>query len=174
MASILRFDKWQNSNGSTYGAVLNVYYVKSSATQTITANTPTAINGLSISVTPSVAGSKFLVTGFTNIGGNGTYTNNRLHIFRDNTSLIECSCYEVDYANNSQVDKTTLSVLDQPPTNASVTYGLYAACANNGSGIFINAHASGVANTIFGNNPHTQASENGGGYCWLQVMEIAG
>ena len=141
--------------------------------QTITSQTPVALSGLSLSVTPSSSSSKFLVTGSTNMGGNGTYTNNRLHIVRNaNTSLIEMSCYEVDYANQSQVDKTTVSALDSPETTSNVTYALYAVCSNNSGGIYLNRHNI-VTNTIYGMGTTPINSELGGGHSWIQVMEIS-
>jgi hypothetical protein len=156
------------------GSILAVYYVRSSSTQTITSNTPTAVTGLTLTVTPSSSSSQFLVSCCTQFGGNGTYTNNRAHIFRGETSLIEMSCYEVDYANNSQVYPTNLTYLDSPSTTSAITYTVRAAAANNSSGIFLNANTSGVANVIFGNTAHTQISENGAGHSWLKVMEVSG
>jgi hypothetical protein len=156
------------------GSILAVYYIRSSSTQTITSNTPTAVTGLTLTVTPSSSSSQFLVSCCTQFGGNGTYTNNRAHIFRGETSLIEMSCYEVDYSNLQQVYPTNLVYLDSPATTSAITYTVRAAAANNSGGIFLNAHASGVTNVIFGNSAHTQVSENGAGYSWLKVMEVSG
>jgi len=156
------------------GSILAVYYIKSSSTQTITSNTPTAVTGLTLTVTPSSSSSQFLVSCCTQFGGNGTYGNNRTHIFRGETSLIEMACYEVDYANNAQVYPTNLSVLDSPATTSSITYTVRATAANNSGGIFLNAYTPGVTNVIFGNSAHTQISENGAGHSWLKVMEVSG
>jgi hypothetical protein len=176
--SILKTNAIQTVSGkpilNSTGSILAVYYARTSSTQTITSNTPTAVTGLTLTVTPSSSSSQFLVSCCTQFGGNGTYTNNRAHIFRGETSLIEMSCYEVDYTNLAQVYPTNLVYLDSPATTSAITYTVRAAAANSGAGIFLNAHASGVTNVIFGNTAHTQNSENGGGYSWLKVMEVSG
>lgn len=176
--SLIKANAIQTTGGkpilNSTGGILAVYYVRSSSTQTITSNTPTAVTGLTLTVTPSSSSSQFLVSCCTQFGGNGTYGNNRTHIFRGETSLIEMACYEVDYANNAQVYPTNLVYLDSPATTASITYTVRATAANNSGGIFLNAYTSGVTNVIFGNTAHTQISENGAGYSWLKVMEVSG
>ncbi len=177
--STLRANAIQTVTGNpilnSTGSILAVYYAKSSDVQTITLQTPVALSGLSLTVTPSSSSSKFLITGSTNMGGNGTYTNNRLHIVRNGTtSLLEMSCYEVDYANQSQVDKTTVSTLDSPATSSPITYALYAVCSNNTGGIYLNRHTTSVSNIIYGMGSTPVNAENGGGHSWIQVLEVAG
>ena len=173
--STIRVNEIQTTAGlPNRGKILSVNWVKSSDVQLITSQSPTALSGLSITVTPASSSSKFLITGSTNMGGNGTYTNNRLHIVRNgNTSLIEMACYEVDYANQSQVDKTTVSALDSPATASAVTYALYASCSNNTGGIYLNRHNNSIANTIYAMGSVAVNSENGGGNSWIQVLEVA-
>jgi hypothetical protein len=177
--SLIKTNAIQTTGGkpilNSTGSILAVYYTQTSNVQTVTSQTPVAISGLSLTVVPSSSSSKFLITASTMFGGNGTYSNNRIHIVRNgSTSLIEMACYEVDYANQAQVDKTTVSALDSPATTSSVTYDIYAVCSNNSTGIFFNRHATGVTNTIYGMTATAVNTDNGGGHSWMRVMEVSG
>jgi hypothetical protein len=71
MTSTMRFDKWQNSLGQTYGTILQVVSVAKTDTF---AGTPGAVwmdvSGLSVTITPRFANSRFLV--MADIKGAGT------------------------------------------------------------------------------------------------------
>lgn len=61
MASTMRFDKWENTNGQTYNSVIQVQRGYQNSFVTATASGYTA-TGLKVQITPKMAGSKFYVS----------------------------------------------------------------------------------------------------------------
>ena len=77
MTSTMRFDKWENSLGVPYGAVLQTIQTVDANITTVSTgsgNTFFAYNNLNTTVIPRLPNSKFLVRFQINIGGNtGSY-----------------------------------------------------------------------------------------------------
>lgn len=68
MASIMRFDQWQNASGIVYGTVLQVVQVVKSDVFSTTSTSYLDVPGLSISITPKFSNSKILVSGDIALG----------------------------------------------------------------------------------------------------------
>lgn len=61
MSSIIRADRWQNSNGVAYNSVLQVVSTTKTDTFTMSSTTFTDITGMSATITPLFATSRILV-----------------------------------------------------------------------------------------------------------------
>jgi hypothetical protein len=75
MTSTMRFDRWENSLGQPYGAVLQVVQTVDAQVRTISNATNDTFNpytALSTTVTPRVSNSRFLIRFQANIGGGPT------------------------------------------------------------------------------------------------------
>lgn len=70
MASVMRFDQWQNTLGQNYGTVLQVVQVVDTNITTISgaAASFNTYSGLNVNVTPKLPNSKFLLTYQINVG----------------------------------------------------------------------------------------------------------
>lgn len=140
MASILKFDKWQNTAGTAYGTVLQVVNATSGFTnQTITSATPVALSGMSVTITPFFSTSKILI--FASISASWTYVSS-LHLYKNGTDMI------ANHGSNSQLGGATalwtffdqgitatdgasiftlpMQYVDSPGTTSATTYALYA------------------------------------------------
>jgi hypothetical protein len=129
MASIAKFDEWQNSAGTKYGTVLKVVQVVKTDTFTTTTNAYQDVTGLSISFTPSSASNKILVIPDIAIS-NDTGNLSSFRLLRGSTVI-----YGGD-ANGNRTQgfvgrinsdtrglaRATAMFLDSPNTTSSVTY----------------------------------------------------
>jgi len=156
MASVLKFDEWQNSAGATRSTVLKTYYV-SSAQQTQTSSYTFVIaNPFSITVTPFSTSSKFLL-----LAHNFSYTNiSTAHacatFYRNSTNLGNAYGMSNFYTQNGGYTEYphAMTYVDAPNTTAAITYAIYIRI--NGAG---NSMVWGDATNRMGN---------------FTIMEIAG
>lgn len=178
MASTLRFDNWENSNGDLIGTAANGYLgvpgtvlqvvstTKTDAFSTTSA-TPTDITGLSVSITPSSTTSKVLVI-VSMAAANSAAAGNLVQMVRDSTVIGSSTAgstvngfwsgdlYTFGYTGAVAVPITG-TVLDSPSTTSAVTYKVQVQTASGT--LYVNRRA---ANDYYG-----QAST-------ITVMEIAG
>lgn len=139
MASTLRFDNWENSNGDLIGTAANGYLgvpgtilqvVQGSLSTTTSSNSTSYVDtGLSASITPSSTSSKILVmvSQPMYIDEQGVNTPSFMYhqILRDTTSIREVSYGTRDKdTTNYQAESTSGAImhLDSPNTTSSVTY----------------------------------------------------
>ena len=136
------------------GAVLQVVYSNSHASQVSTTSTTFATTGFSASITPTSATSKILalfVAPITNTSAGSAYI--KATIARDGTVLDSTALayYENSSGSGFQWVPSSMMYLDSPATTSSVTYSAYFK-VNAGTGYF---------------------ASNGSG-CQITLMEIAG
>jgi len=188
MASILRFDNWQNSNGTSIattdasgnisfagagaGKILQVVSTTKTDTFSSTAlGAWTDITGLSVSITPSSTSSKVLVT--VHVSGNIYHVNyaaRHLRIARDSTGIA----FADSAGNRQQVTMTAhmsdanvpqgMSAvhLDSPSTTSATTYKVQF-LAFDGTPMYINR-----------SNSDTDAYYTGRTVSSITVMEVSG
>lgn len=173
MTSTMRFDKWENSVGQPYSAVLQVVYATSGfVNQTINSATPVALTGLSAVITPKFANSMILIEGV--VTASWSYVSS-IHIFKDGSDLVPShggnsqsggatalwthyqSSQEAARAN--QVFPFPVLYRDFPSTTSAVTYDFRA-----------NSGFSGGAEAFFLNN-RTGTDMLGSSY--IKITEIA-
>lgn len=157
MASVMRFDQWQNTLGQPYGTILQVVQgVLSDPVTFTTANAWTAV-GLSASITPKFANSKILVTVHIGLGSNGTSTYDAsLGLFKNNVEY-QFPNYPtlggrlnsfIPFGDRSQsnYEMTTVSNswLDSPATTSLLTYDIRGYSTNSNTH-FINRTGSDAA-----------------------------
>jgi len=136
------------------GAVLQVVYSNSHASQVSTTSTTFVTTGFSASITPTSATSKILalfVAPITNTSAGSA--NIKATIARDGTVLDSTALayYENSSGSGFQWVPSSMMYLDSPATTSSVTYSAYFK-VNAGTGYF---------------------ASNGSG-CQITLMEIAG
>jgi hypothetical protein len=148
MASILKFDEWQNTAGVKRGTVLQTLSVFDNTHYTFNAgsanqNTFYNVTGLSISITPSSATSKILLMASVCIGqytdgyniylrlarnGTGIGTSDSRGIFLSGgTAMVGWRAFN-GYAMNG----VPMNFMDSPATTSAVTYTVQV-CNSGGS-----------------------------------------
>jgi hypothetical protein len=133
MASTLRFDNWEDSNGTPIldgsnlaipssamptGSILQVVSA-SAATQTNTTSLSYENTAASVSITPTSTSSKILVFSFVGLYQTGGNTGAQLTIARDTTAIGQETNL---YSGVSFIVPAFLQTLDSPATTSSVTY----------------------------------------------------
>jgi hypothetical protein len=139
MASVMRFDQWQDSNGvpvatgaggkfSAPGNVLQV--VQTVKTDTFSATSTAEITGLNVSITPSAASNKILVTAFVQLSNSSATGFSRVRLRRGTTDIfLGTSGTSVNetvehIGATNQINGYTITFLDSPNTTSSVNYNL--------------------------------------------------
>jgi len=158
------------------GKVLQV--VSTTKTDTFSAslnNAFTDITGLSVSITPSSASNKILITSMVNFGCSNAYPPT-LRLFRDSTHIClgtgsignrqfttTSAGGGQDGGDNNRAMTNTISFLDSPNTTSAITYKIQC-------GVLENA-ATFRCNAVGTDNDATYASRTAS---TITVMEIAG
>ena len=143
MASILRFDNWENSDGTSIatsdasgnltfagvgaGKILQVVSTAKTDTFSTSSTSFVAITGLTAAITPSSATSKILV--IAQITGSGANFFLRLSGGNAGTYVGDAAGSRVQsatqmFSGSTAASTTTIVFLDSPATAASVTYGV--------------------------------------------------
>jgi hypothetical protein len=123
MTSTMRFDKWENSLGQPYGAVIQVVQGTTS-TSLLSTSTSYVDTGLTATITPKFTSSKILVliNQHTFKGSGATENAVQLRIIRGATQIFQASSL---LRTASAVEINTyqvLQVLDSPNTSSAITY----------------------------------------------------
>jgi hypothetical protein len=87
MTSVIRANIWQNSAGTTYNSVLNVYTANKTNTQATVGGGWVDISGLSITLVPRFSTSRFLIFYSVTMGMNVQHNQMSIRLVR-NGSLI--------------------------------------------------------------------------------------
>jgi len=139
MASILRFDNWQNSDGTSIattdasgnisfagagaGKILQVQSTVKTDAFSTTANGPVDVTGLSVTITPSSASSTILV--MTTIPTTGSGGAKQIWIKRDSTDIFTTANSNVfQWTTQSTTDPAVFTIqgIDSPATTSATTY----------------------------------------------------
>jgi hypothetical protein len=175
MASILKFDVWQGSNGVVKPIVLQTVSYHYVSTYGNNVSTPQDVPNFNVSITPSSVNSKILVMVNCYMGGdNDTY--GYIILKRNGTRIGDggspsgvIGTFGGAYMTNlgGTVQYTTRNVsnsfLDSPGTTSALTYQVAMASPYAGSS-YINRQANQIANASY-----TQQTPSN-----ITVMEIAG
>jgi len=169
MASILRFDNWQNSDGTSIattdasgnisfagagaGKILQV--VSTTKTDTFSASVTlasfTPITGFEVSITPNSASSKILVVAQATIGSSSQVA--ALQLRRNGTDILQSdsSADKVSTTGRIPITGTSSTVLativyeDSPASTSSLTYDC-SISADTSATVYLNrAHITGNA-----------------------------
>jgi hypothetical protein len=175
MTSTMRFDKWENSLGQPYGAVLQVVSTNYTGTTSSTSATPVNVSGFSVSISPKFANSKIFILvsvafGFANdsypyvlltrngtsIGTGTSATGVQINTFLSGsgTNLSGSTPYRFHHA--------TKNFLDSPNTTSELTYQIQFASPYNGIVGYINRQGE-QPNTVYTQYPSSS----------ITLMEIA-
>lgn len=125
------------------GCVLQVAQAYKTDTQTITSGTPTFVDitGLTVTITPTSATSKFLITWAVVMGNGADASHGYVRLNRDGTAIAladaagnrtRASSAVVNTSIAGQTITSTNSFLDSPATASAITYKLTA--SNNSAG----------------------------------------
>ena len=175
MASIAKFDIWQNTQGTNYGTVLQVKAATLTTPFTTTVNINTggaAVTGLSVDITPKFSTSSFLVFGYVSAAGTSTVTQVYMRLRRNSTEIGNGTpvsnrpgVMNRAYAQYTSVmTPFSFSILDTPATSSLLTYQVYIGTQTS-STVYVN-RTENDSDTA-GGDGHRSASN-------IVVMEIAG
>jgi hypothetical protein len=174
VSSIIRADRWQNSNGVAYNSVLQVLQTTKLDTFSTTSTTYADVTGLSVTITPNSSTSKILI--FAQVaatvsyiagascsiqlaGGNsGTYVgaaaSNRVRSAL--TGSPTASSYGV-----TSLPYQTIVYLDSPATTSATTYKVQVRTGSAGT-LYVNRSVDDTDSSQFGRSASS-----------ITVMEIA-
>jgi hypothetical protein len=161
MTSTMRFDKWENSLGQPYGAVLQVVQGVLATPVTFTSSGSWVSVGINATITPKFATSKILVELNVCVGSNGSSSfDSGFGLFRNGTQIALPTSFGsrmpsiLPFAdrNQGQYEMVTAnnSFLDTPSTTLAITYDLRAYSHNNTNAKYINR--TGADADGFGDN----------------------
>lgn len=129
MTSTMRFDKWENSIGQPYSAVLQVVNA-SYSTEIQNTSTTYAATGLAATITPKFASSKILVVsnqvGMSKWVNGNVYNNISVQLRRDSAAL--CTISDLGYNESTGFFfglAAPMTVLDTPNTTGAITYAVF-------------------------------------------------
>ncbi len=144
-------NKYQNYNGSAWvdlggSAVLQVKSTAKTNTFTMSSSTFADVTDLNVTITPSSASNKVLVS--FSLSGQADEANNGLFVrlMRDSTAIgigdADGTRARTTYGNISQPTNAGymggFTFLDSPATTSAVVYKVQVASNTNGQGVFIN------------------------------------
>jgi hypothetical protein len=147
MASIAKFDEWQNSAGTKFGAVLQSANVIKTNSFTSTATGWNDIPGLSVVITPSNASNKILITAYVSGCGQSSTTHIQLRLVRNSTEIgsgvaeptsTGCFGFLPVAMSGDWVTTTGLTFLDNPSSTSAQTYKIQFRNNNSTGTIYIN------------------------------------
>jgi len=160
MASILRFDNWQNSDGTsiaTTDASGNISFAGAGAGKILqvvsttktdhftTTGTGVDITGMSVTLTPSSIDSKVLILVMLSLGSQ-TSTGATIFLNRGGTNIavgtggssINAPLFARFATYNTNIDDHSIVHLDSPATTSATTYKLVMNTEPPGSTIYVN------------------------------------
>lgn len=151
------------------GSVLQVVSATKTDTFSTTSSSYVDVTGLSVSITPSSASNKILITGLVNFGGANDVAFIRL--VRDSTAIcvgqaagnrISAMAQQRNSPDTADAEAASVNFLDSPNTTSSVTYKIQTCNSPGGWTTRINSSADDADQTNRGRTAST-----------ITVMEIA-
>ena len=174
MSSIIRADRWQNSDGVAYNSVLQVVSTTKTDTFSTTSTSFTDVTGLSVAITPKFSTSKILVIaqisiGMTNGTGYGFVQlaggNTSAYIGDAASNRVRCVFGGYSSANQGEViTSNSIVYLDSPATTSATTYKLQGRVGTVGTSPTLYVNRSAVDG---------DTTAHGRGASSITVMEIA-
>jgi hypothetical protein len=152
------------------GSVLQVVSNTKIDTFSTTSSSYVDVTGLFVTITPTSATSKFLITGLVNFGASADVGFFRL--VRNSTAIcvgtaagnrIAATAQQRNSPDSGDADAAALNFLDSPGTTSTVTYKIQAASTSGGYTTRFNSAADDLDQTNRGRTAST-----------ITVMEIAG
>ena len=169
MASVFKFNTWQNNENVAYQNVIQVQTaVAGPARQTISSQSPTLVSGLSLSFTPRFSNSLIFIRAVVN--GSFTYVCS-LGIFRNGAATVSTSGFtnnnepnmqDTFYFGTSTTDHIYTKQVLHYETAGSTTARTYAVYCTSGW--------AGVTYTTYINN---RASNDMASFSHMIVMEVS-
>lgn len=153
------------------GSVLQVVSTTKTDTFSTTSTSFVDVTGYTISITPSSATSKILVSVTAQVANNPSVGYGFIRLMRDSTAIsigdassnrTRASAHAATVANDGIVSNV-VSILDSPNTTSSVTYKIQMACDRGSMTMFLNR-----SNSDFDGAAGTRTAST------ITVMEIAG
>ena len=156
----------------TRGKILQIVQATKTDTFSSTSSSFTDITGMSVTITPSSASNKILVSFSLGCFQNGTAGSRAfINIVRGSTDLLlgdaatghECTyavCTRSANSNHIQIPVSG-QILDSPATTSATTYKLQGSVGNDGG-------------TMTLNKPNTVDAQSGNAASTITVMEVAG
>jgi hypothetical protein len=151
------------------GSVIQVVSATKTDTFSTTSSSYVDVTGLSVSITPSSASNKILITGLVNFGGPNDVAYIRL--VRDSTAIcvgpaagnrVSAMAQQRNSTDTADAEAASVNFLDSPNTTSSVTYKIQACNSPGGWTTRINSSADDADQTNRGRTAST-----------ITVMEIA-
>lgn len=180
MTSTMRFDKWQNSLGVSYNAVIQTVVAEKTDTFASSAGAVWGdVSGLSVTITPKFSNSKFLIIADIKAAGtmdsttvrskvvrgiSGTFTDVGVGAAASNRPRVLGEFY-ISSGGNGQYYMAQIggTIIDSPNTSSSLTYKVQIGGDGNGNVVYVNRTQGDRDNNY----------TDGRGYSSLTVMEIA-
>ena len=168
MSSIIRADRWQNSNGVAYNSVLQVVSTTKTDTFSTTSTSYTDLTGLSVTITPRFSTSVIWVCAGISLSVSGDIAA-RFQLVRGSTAIgigdAAGSRTRATFGTSpaSAIAPTTQGgfvFLDSPATTTATTYKVQ--CSVNTGTLFVNRTTSETDSAVFYRTIST-----------ITVMEIA-
>lgn len=124
MASTMRFDKWENSLGVPYQAIIQVVSATYVGAEVSNSTTTYADTNLTATITPKFANSKLLITIHGNVLKNNTNTANsgNIRLLRNSTVVKTLTSLFVTNTALENGGSYSFAYIDSPNTTAAVTY----------------------------------------------------
>jgi hypothetical protein len=162
MASVLKFDEWQNSAGAKFGTVVQtVSTLYTGAFGISLGSTPADVGGFSAVITPKSASNKILVMVTAVIGGdndtypyillkrNGTVIGNGASNGISGTPIFAGAFFTALGGTVQYTTKTVANnLLDSPSTTSAVTYQIAMASPYLGSA-YLNRQATQISGASY-------------------------
>lgn len=149
MASILKFDEWQNTAGVKRGTVLQTVSVFDNTHYLFNAGSSNQVTfynvtGLSLSITPSSATSKILLIAAVSGGQSGNAYNGFLRLARNGSGLGSSDSRGIYVSggtaitgwrtvDSSELASSCMVFMDSPASTSAITYNVQACNSGGGS-----------------------------------------
>ena len=143
MSSIIRADRWQDSNGVAYNSVLQVVQTVKTDTFTTASTSYVDVTGLSVSITPKFVTSKVLVIATVAVSNAAAGEATHVGLVRDSTQIglgessgsrPRSSFFSYTPSgtdNNRVIENGTIYFLDSPATTSATTYKIQIRAGGN-------------------------------------------
>jgi hypothetical protein len=158
--SIVRANRWQRTDGSTYGTVLQTVSVTKTDTFSTSVNASAGgsiITGLSATIIPYSTSNKILLFCTLNCAGTNGVTQVYTWLARgvnkigvgDAASTRTQIGGRFYHPDNAVAGMINMHVLDSPATTSSITYNVYMGAESSGA-VYLNRTVSDTDNTTNG------------------------
>lgn len=172
MTSTMRFDKWENSLGQSYGTVLQV--VQNRVTVNKTTTSTAEVMGNEVVITPKFSNSRILVWAYAPYRVWGVVINPWMGVslYRNSTRILQdgrdgANSYHAGLGGHVSVatsgtnyfgGHSNMMILDNPATTSPITYSARFAVLNA---------------SVNGSYPHTEGNNSADSGAVIIAMEIA-